>query len=179
MENASSKKIVVLLSSLLIMVAIVPALQGVVRASSPSAYSFNLIGPNRALATNTIPGTPIEAGAVLRLTGSGLFDVSSATASGGGSFTHYNPDGSVFARGTWVVTGFQSFTPYGGPSSGKQGGLLRVTITLFGPEATFAGLTLQVSCEINAPSGSPGEGTTILGLFPVPVGGRTLFHIGS
>ena len=179
MENVSSKKILVLLSSLLIMIAVVPALQGAVRASSPSSYSFNLIGPNQALATNTIPGTPIEAGAVLRLTGSGLFNLSSATASGGGSFTHYNPDGSVFARGTWVVTGFQSFTPYGGASSGIQGGLLLVTITIIGPEATFAGLTLQVSCEVNAPSGSPGEGTTILGLFPVPDGGRTLFHISS
>ncbi len=179
MENVSSKKMLVLLSPLFIMIALAPALQGVAYASSPSTYAFNLIGPNQALATNTIPGTPIEAGAVLRLTGSGTFDVSSATASGGGSFTHYNPDGSVFARGTWLVTGFQSFTPYGGPSSGIQGGLLRVTITLFGPEATFAGLTLQVSCHVNAPPGAPAEGTTILGLFPVPIGGSTLIHVNS
>ncbi len=177
MENASSKKMIVLLSSLLIAVALVPGLQGFVYATSPSAYNFNLIGPNQSRATSTLPGTPIVAGAVLRLAGSGSFDISSGTASGGGSFTHYNPDGSVFARGTWVVTGFQSFNPYGGPSSGIQGGLLLVTITLFGPEATFAGLTLQVSCLVNSPSGAPGEGTTILGLFPVPVGGSTLFHV--
>lgn len=167
----------VLLSPLLFIVAAVPALQVV--AASTSAYSFTLIGPNDALATATITGTPIVTGAVLRLTGSGSFDVSSSTASGGGSFTHYNPDGSVFARGTWVVTGFQSFTPYGGPSPGIQGGLLHLTVTLFGPEATFSGLTLQVNCDVNAPSGAPAEGTTLVGLFPMPIGGSTLIHIDN
>lgn len=179
MENTSSKKMLVLLSQMFIILALSPNLQGIAYATSPSAYTFNLTGPNQALATATIPGTPIVAGAVLRLTGSGAFDISSSTASGGGSFTHYNPDGSVFARGTWVVTGFQSFTPYGGPSSGIQGGLLLVTVTLFGPDATFTGLTLQVSCKVNAPPGAPGEGTTLVGLFPIPIGGSTLIHIDS
>src|SRR6266571_3560920 len=136
----------------------------------------NLIGPNTTMAQNTIPGTPIAAGDVLRLTGSGAFDLSKDAASGGGSFTHYKPDGSVFARGVWVVTGFQSFTSYGGSSSGIQGGVLLVTVSLIGPEATFTGLTLQVSCHVNAPANAPEEGTTLPGLFSVPTGGNTLFH---
>ena len=177
MEKVSGKKLLVVLTSLLFIASFTPVLQA--RTASSSAYSFNLIGPNSALAPNTIPGTPIAAGDILRLTGSGAFDTVAGTASGGGSFTHYKPDGTAFARGTWVVTGFQSFKSYGGPNGGKQGGLLLVTVTLFGPEITFAGLTLQVSCIIDAPTGSPDEGTTLPGLFSEPVGGSTLIHVSG
>ena len=148
-------------------------------SSTAASYSFNLIGPNKAVAQATIPGTPILAGDTIRFTGSGIFDTSKGTASGGGSFTHSKPGGTVFARGTWVVTGFQDFASYGGPSPGHQGGLLHVTVTLFGPEATFPGLTLQVSCLINAPSGAADEGTTLPGLFSEPAGGNTLFHLNA
>jgi hypothetical protein len=148
-------------------------------SSTASSYSFNLIGPNMSVAQATIPGTPILAGDTLSLTGSGIFNTSKGTASGGGSFTHTHPDGTVFARGTWVVTAFQDFASYGGPSPGHQGGVLHVTVTLFGPEATFRGLTLQVSCRVNAPSGAPDEGTTLPGLFSDPTGGNTLFHLGA
>ncbi len=167
------------LSSALAILALATATLGTAHATSTTSYSFNLIGPNTAMALNTIPGTPVAAGDVLSLTGSGTFDSSTGTASGGGSFTHYKPDGSVFARGTWVVTVFQSFKSYGGPSSGIQGGLLLVTVSIIGPEATFTGLTLQVSCLVNAPAGAPGEGTTVQGLFSVPTGGNTLLHLDS
>ncbi len=150
-----------------------------VAATSNTSYSFNLIGPNNAVAQATILGTPIVAGDTLRFTGSGIFDTSKGTASGTGSFTHSKPDGTVFARGTWVVTAYQDFASYGGPSPGIQGGILHVTVTLFGPEATFPGLTLQVSCLVNAPSGAPDEGTTLPGLFSEPTGGNTLFHLNA
>jgi len=129
-----------------------------------------------AISAWSTPGTPIAAGDLLRLTGSGAFDTSIGTATGGGSFTHYKPDGSVFARGIWIVTGFQSFSSYGGPNRGLQGGVLLVTVSIIGPEATFSGLTLQVSCHINAPAGAPEEGTTLPGLFSEATGGNTLFH---
>ena len=141
-----------------------------------TSYTFNLIGPNKAMAQNTILGTPIAAGDILRLTGSGSFDASAGSATGGGTFTHSKPDGTVFARGVWVVTGFQNFSSYGGPNNGHQGGLLLLTVSIIGPEATFAGLTLQVSCAINASAGAPEEGTTLPGLFSVSTGGSTLFH---
>ncbi len=163
------------MSSVLTVLALATALLGNAHATSTS-HSFNLVGPNTAMAQNTIPGTPIAAGDVLRLTGSGTFDVSTGAAGGGGSFTHYKPDGTVFVRGIWVITGFQSFTSYGGPNPGHQGGVLLVTVSIIGPEATFAGLTLQVSCHINNPAGAPEEGTSLPGLFSVPTGGNTLFH---
>ena len=163
------------MTAVLTLLALGTTMLGTAHATS-TPYSFSLIGPNTAMAQNTIPGTPIAAGDVLRLTGSGTFDSSARTATGGGSFTHYKPDGSVFARGIWVVTGFQSFSSYGGPSKGHQGGLLLVTVSIIGPEATFAGLTLEISCLISASAGAPDEGTTLPGIFAVSTGGKTLFH---
>ncbi len=179
MKNSTTKTAFLALSSVLTIVALATATLGTAHSTSVTSYSFNLIGPNTTMAQNTIPGTPIAAGDVLRLTGSGAFDLSKDAASGGGSFTHYKPDGSVFARGVWVVTGFQSFTSYGGPSSGIQGGVLLVTVSIIGPEATFTGLTLQVSCHVNAPANAPEEGTTLPGLFSVSTGGNTLFHLNN
>ncbi len=175
MKHSKRKTTILAMTSVLTILALATTMLGNAHAASAS-YSFNLVGPNTAMAQNTIPGTPIAAGDVLRLTGSGTFDASAGAATGGGSFTHYKPDGSVFARGVWIVTGFQSFSSYGGPNRGLQGGVLLVTVSIIGPEATFSGLTLQVSCHINAPAGAPEEGTTLPGLFSESTGGNTLFH---
>ena len=177
MNYSTAKTAFLTMSSILTILALATAMLGSANAAAATPYSFNLVSPNLSKAENTILGTPIVAGDVLRLTGSGGFDGTNAVVTGGGSFTHYRPDGSVVARGTWIVTGFQSFKSYGGPNPGVQGGLLLVTVTLIGPEATFAGLTLQVSCLINAPAGAPEEGTTLPGLFQEPTGGTTLFHL--
>jgi hypothetical protein len=77
------------------------------------------------------------------------------------------------------VASFQSFTNYGGPSSEVQGGVLLVTVSIIDPEATFTGLTLQVTCHINAPTNAPEKGTTLPGLFSVPTGGNTLFRLNN
>src|SRR3989475_6985024 len=177
MNNSTTKTAFLTLSSILAVFALATAMLGSAHATGAASYSFNLIRPNSATAESTISGTPVVGGDVLRLTGSGAFGGTNVIATGGGSFTHYRPDGSVFARGTWVVTGFQSFKSYGGPNPGVQGGLPLVTETLIGPEATFVGLTLQVSCLIKAPAGAPEEGTTLPGLFPEPTGRTTLFQL--
>lgn len=158
-----------------LLLATVPGITLYASAQSTS-FSFNLITPNVSLATATVAGTPVAAGDTLRLTGSGTFDTSSQVASGGGSFTHFRPDGTVFARGTWIVTNFVSFNSYGGPSPGIQGGLLTAKITIVGPEATFTGIAMHVSCRVNAPQGAPDEGTTLPALFSNTVSGLTLFH---
>ncbi len=149
------------------------------QASQQTSFAFNLITPNVSMATATVPGTPVLQGDTLRLTGAGSFDTSTHAVSGGGSFTHFKPDGTVFARGTWVLTDFVNFNSYGGPSPGVQGGVLTAKVTIIGPEATFTGLTLQVSCKVNAPAGAPDEGTTLPGLFSDAVSGLTLFHIAA
>lgn len=153
---------------------------------SGSLYSFNLVGPNVCRATADI-GENIEEGDTWRVTGSGTFNIETGAVSGDGSCTHYR-DGTVYGRGTWVVTGLLSFEPYGGPNPGHQGGLLKILITLTSthhPKGIV--LWLQVCCTIgNAPEGAK-EGTTlwvgpptfpiILPLFGEVVSGRTLFHL--
>ncbi len=144
-------------------------------SAASTSYSFNLITPNIAKALATVQGTPVMMGDTIRTTGAGLFDTS-GTVAGSGSITHFKADGTVFIRATWSATDFVSFTPYGGPSTGFQGGLLTIKVTVTAPEATLK-VTMQVSCLVNAPQGAPDEGTTFPGLFTERVSGNTLFHL--
>jgi len=165
-----------------------------VEAQGETPYSFTLMGPNVSEAEMSRPPSHVEAGDLLRLTGSGTFDTSTGAVSGGGSFQHIKSDGTVHGKGVWTITQFVSFTPYGGPHSGKQGGLLKIIIEATstwsvhwaetGPEKfTFM---VQISSLVNAPVGAPVEGCTIWGgpnyavpIFGVVVSGRTLFHMNE
>ena len=137
-------------------------------ASGPT-YGFNLTGPN--LAENP------ENGDIIRLTGSGTFN---QTTSGSGSFTHRTSSGALVAKGTWLATGFTSFTSYGGPSNGFQGGSVRIVVTLFpSGGGSFPGVSMTVTCHVGTvPVGAPEEGTMIDG-FTESIGGLTLMHIVS
>jgi hypothetical protein len=182
-ETTKLKLILATIAVLVIMIA--PAVLPHVSAQSTS-FSFNLITPNisKALATITVQGVTVVKDSTTRLTGSGTFDASTSAVSGGGSVTGFSPTGSVDVRGTWTVTNFVSFNHYTGPmgNPGHQGGLLMVkasftlTFTFNGATMTFAGIPVQISCRINAPSGAPDEGTTIPGIFDEAVSGATLFH---
>ncbi len=103
-----------ILLTLASMVALAPAAFAV---ATPN--SFNLISPNTA----TAPSGPFL-GDTIRVTGSGTFDSSIGAIAASGSFIHTHPTGAVVARGTWVATGFTSFSGFGGPSPGVQGGQL-------------------------------------------------------
>ena len=156
------------LALLIVIIAFPLAFAARAATASGTIYSFNLVGPNTA--TN---GTD-----TIRTTGSGSFNPDAATVSASGSFTHMLSDGSVFARGTWVATGFNSFTGFGGPSNGLQGGVLMITVTLFpNGGAPHTGVSMTITCVINSPGGHE-EGTTVDG-FDEPTGGTTLMHIVS
>jgi len=171
------------ISAILIAVFVAIPLVG---ATDDTSYSFTLMGPNVSKAAAAIPGTDIKAGDWLRVVGAGTFDTSTGAASGDGAFTHFNFDGTVHGRGTWTIKQFVSFTPYGGPHPGKQGGLLKIisdATTTEGEKFTFM---VQISCLVNAPGGAPAEGFTVWGgpnnavpIFGVVVSGRTLFHLGE
>lgn len=64
------------------------------------------------------------------------------------------------------------------PSDGFQGGVLTITVTLLPSGGSpHRGLTMIVTCLVNAPSGfTDKEGTTV-GPFTEKTGGLTLFHI--
>jgi len=143
------------------------------QATAATSWTFNLISPNTAKAESG-PFT----GDTIRVTGSGAFGTGSIV--GDGSFTHIKADGTVFARGVWQATGFGSFTPFGGPSPGAQGGQLRLTVTLL-PDggSPVAGVPMSLTCLVNAPAGFTEEEGTTVGAFTEKTGGKTLFHQGS
>jgi hypothetical protein len=152
--------------ALVMMVLAAPA------AVAAPTVSFELTGPQ-------ITANP-STGATIRTTGAGSFDPSAGTVVASGSFAEFNADGSVAARGTWVATSFVSFTPFGGPVPGVQGGVLQITVTLFVKGgATQTGVPMTVNCLVNAaPSFTGSEGISI-GDFTVQVRGRTLFHLNQ
>ncbi len=112
---------------------------------------------------------------MIRLVGAGTFDPSTGFVSGGGAFTHYNADGSVFARGHWTVVSFVSFDSYGGPNPGTQGGLLRIIVNLVAPEATFT-LMMQIKSGASPERVTIWDPTGSVPLFGIVESGQTSFH---
>jgi len=155
---------------LIVLIAFPLAFAATTATASGTTYSFNLTGPNVAENPTTHH--------TITTTGSGTFDPGAGTVSASGSFVHRLPDGSVFDRGTWVATGFTSFTGFGGPSNGFQGGYLQITATLFPSGGVpHPGIAMTITCVINSPGGYE-EGTTVGG-FTEKTGGATLMHIVS
>lgn len=141
--------------------------------ATDSQYSFNLAGPNTAVAL-----TGPHAGDTIRVTGSGTFDPGVGTVVASGSFTHFHADGTAHEKGAWEATGFTSFVGFGGPNPGLQGGVLVITVTHF-PDGgePHEDIAMSVASTINAPPGYQ-EGTTV-GDFTEKTSGRVLFHLGS
>jgi hypothetical protein len=158
-------------TTLLTLAFVLPAV-----ASSPTpTYSFDLNGPQ----TNKDPGT----NNTLELTGAGSFDPSAGTVVASGSFTIFSSSGSRLSFGTWKATGFDSFCPRGGPSSGVQGGVLVITVTFFphGGEP-ITGVQITVNCLVGTGCSPGAEGITVtgsVGNFADVVHGRTLFHLNQ
>ncbi len=124
------KKFVPLWSVILVATALLTLAPAPVAVAKDVTYGFNLIGPQTA--TN---GTQ-----TIAVTGAGSFDPAAETivASGGFVITN-NSNGAVVSGGTWKATAFNSFCSRGGPSSGFQGGVLVMTVTLFPTEGSLSG----------------------------------------
>jgi hypothetical protein len=158
----------ILLTTTLLMLALAsPAVAG-----SPT-YSFDLTGPQTA----KDPGT----NNTITLSGAGSFDPSAETVVAGGAFVILSSSGSPISFGTWKATSFGNFCPRGGPSSGVQGGVLVITVTLF-PHggAPITGVTVTVICLVGTGCSPGAEGVTVtgsVGNFTDVVRGRTLFHL--
>ena len=156
---------------LLLCLVVIPfAFAAATATASATGFSFNFEGP--ALVEN--PST----GDTLRLTGAGTFNPTAGAVAASGSFTRFLSDGSVFRRGTWAATGFTSFTGFGGPNNGLQGGVLALTVTLF-PDggAPVTGVPMTITCMIFAPPGTE-EGVTLDG-FTELTSGTSVMHVAS
>ena len=165
------KRAIALLGAMLLFASLLFLRVAPQAVASATTFSFNLVGPNTAKATSGF-----LAGHTIRVTGSGTFNTGTRSIVASGSFTDFAADGSLFARGTWEATAFDSFTGFGGPNPGTQGGVLHMTITIFpNGGAPLTGRPMSVTCAIFAPAGTE-EGITF-GAFTEKTGGLTLFHL--
>jgi hypothetical protein len=170
-------------ATIILILAVAPSFFVTGRAQSGPSYSFNLLGPNTALNPAT---SGMFAGDTLVVTGSGSFvcgdsSCTSGTITGSGSYRLLAPAGTVLDRGTFVITTFVSFTPYGGPNPGHQGGQLVAsgvgTSSITGMSAPITDGT--VTCLLGSPPSGAMEGITSPPLFTTPVIGKTLFHLNN
>ncbi len=140
---------------------------------SVPTLSFNLLGPQTA-------GNPSN-GETIAVTGAGSFDTVSQTVVASGSFAILNASGAAISHGIWKATAFDSFTHFAGTSpDGLQGGVLKITVTLFPTGAApVTGVSMTVNCLINAPPSFTGAEGVIVGDFTNSIRGRTLFHLNQ
>ena len=154
----------------MLMAALVLALPALGNALT---FSFNLVGPQAA-------SNPSN-GETIRVTGSGSFDAVSQIVVASGSFTIFNGSAAI-SHGTWKATAFDSFTPFGGPVDGLQGGTLSIFVTLFpNGESPITNVPMTVNCLIDAPANFTGSEGVAVGDFTniLPVRGHTLFHLNQ
>lgn len=148
--------------SALVLTAILVGLLAVtpVASATGTTYAFRMQGPN--VATATVFDEHHQPGDTIRLTGSGTFDVVSGTVTGGGSFVHLKADGTVHMRGTWQATQALTFTAFGGPRNGLQGGVLTLATVHLHADGTpgEAEIPMTMTSAVSAPVGTVGGTTT-------------------
>lgn len=166
-------KMLAILLTAVLTVAILSTFSAV---SGTTSFSFELTGPNTATASSG----PFS-GDTIRMTGAGSFDTVATTVIAEGAYKIIQPDGTVVQSGTWEATGFTSFTSFGGPHPGFQGGVLSITVTLTPVRGIpLTGQAMTVTCVVSAPLGFE-EGITV-GDFTMKgqrdrgASGTTLFH---
>jgi len=144
--------------------------------------------------TTGLPGGVVvgrdAAGDTVDLTGSGIVVPFRGDVTGGGTFVHKLADGSVFARGFYVLTGFVSWERRVGtfplPNDGvghladASAGVLVVDVRLFPDGGSPLDGVLTIFCHF--PGTTPGpsdEGITLdIASFQFEqAGGVTLFHV--
>jgi hypothetical protein len=109
----------------------------------------------------------------LTFTSSGQAEPAGHEANGGGTFVHRHADGSVVARGVYVVTGFVSFKPLAGSLTGTplidgigekdeaHSGILTVRISVYVGGKVVATARLAVHCALPGAPSSAFEGATV------------------
>ena len=127
----------------------------------------------------------------VELTGSGEFKPGAKDAAGGGTFVHRHADGTEFAHGIWVVTGFASWAPGGGnfsltgladgigEVSEASAGIVTLHVRLSPAGGSPVNAMFEVHCHFPGASIDTEEGIRLfVGPFAFQQdGGVTLFHI--
>lgn len=147
-----------------------------------------------AIAGGTNMGRDAATGDTVELTGSGNAVPARGDATGGGTFVHKRPDGTVFAQGFYVVTGFvswqhrvgtfPSFLIDGiGHASQASAGLLTLKIRVFPTGGSPVDAVLVIHCHFPDTPGPNDEGIEVIATVGgtsfhfTQAGGLTVFHV--
>jgi hypothetical protein len=133
---------------------------GTVGAStSKASYEYH-IGDALLQSFGFPAGVKAEAdnGDIVTVEGTGTFDVTAKTATGGGTFVHRNAAGDTLGTGTWTASSLVTFQFYGCDETGLCGG--RATLKVVATPDAAPSLHRTALLEINCQVGSPPAGTT-------------------
>lgn len=131
---------------------------------------------------------------LLRVTGSGQFDVNNEKASGGGRFVHLRANGSRVGRGSYVVTDFVSFEPLAGSieatpiidgvaeKSNARAGILTVNVAVYVGRTVAGHATMEVHCTLPGSPAGTVEGVRVKvdggpNFSKIVDHGPTIFHV--
>jgi hypothetical protein len=147
-------------------------------------------GPTLAgLPGGTNLGRDAATGDTVALTGSGIVKPFTGDVTGGGTFVHTRADGTVFARGYYLLTGLVSWERRPGtfplPNDGvghlteASAGILKVNIRAFPDGGSPVDGVLTIFCHFPDTPGPNDEGFTLdIATFHfTQAGGVTLFHV--
>jgi hypothetical protein len=127
----------------------------------------------------------------ITLTGSGDAEPAEGNAAGGGTFVHRHANGTLVARGAYVVTGFISWQPAGGSlkatgltdgighESEASAGILTLAVRLFPARGAAQEGVLDVNCDLPGATFAIEEGIALAvdGFHFQQHGGFTVFHV--
>jgi hypothetical protein len=134
-------------------------------AAATSTASFHFLvgtGPLCSLATNACPDIAMaDNGDTVAVTGQGTLTIFPNSVTGGGTFVHMAPDGTVRAMGSWTAIQLMSFRSFGSSSglpSNFVGGqaLMLIQLSVGGTPVHTAVLT--VICDVGTPPTGLHEG---------------------
>jgi hypothetical protein len=125
-------------------------------------------------------------GDTVKVIGTGSFDTSTKSATGGGTFEHRAPNGTLRGKGTWTATRLLTFQDYGCGLNGNPnlcGGRAALAVHLVAGTVAADGI-LEVNCQIGSPPPGTLEGIR-LNVFDlinfnktIPDSGATVFIAG-
>jgi hypothetical protein len=157
------------------------------------SWDFVQIGGAGTTTTGLPGGTDIgrvtATGDTVELTGSGIVVPFTGDVTGGGTFVHKHSDGSVFAQGFYVLTGFVSWERRPGtfplPNDGvghladASAGVLVVNVRAFPDGGSPLDGVLTIFCHFPDTPGPNDEGFNldVASFHFVQAGGFTLFHV--
>ena len=135
-------------------------------AAGQSTANFQFLVGTGPLCSLPVPNpcpdiSTADNGDTIALTGQGMLSVFPGSVTGGGTFVHMAPDGTVRAMGTWTAVQLMSFRSFGNspglPSNFVGGKALMLVQLLVGGKVVHTAV-LTVICEVGNPPDGLHEG---------------------